>query len=101
MTPRRSGDLADSHAHKRIDDEFARLHARMDDSDKLINELMRVRFEMLEAQRELSDGMAKLTEAVTALTEQTAATRALEGDVMGTMRVLERVSNFVGVLWND
>lgn len=59
---RRSGDTC-QHAHKRLDDEFARLHQRMDDSDKLINELMKVRFELLQSQRDLADNVSAMSNA--------------------------------------
>ena len=92
---RRIGD-ADAHAHKRTGDDIPRLHyrltERLDANDEIITELMRARFEMLAALREVKDAVQKLA-------DDTSGVRELEGDVVGMMRLLARVNRFLGVLW--
>lgn len=95
---RRSTDDA-AHAHKRNEDEFARLHRRIDDHDGLLTELIKSRFEHVKLHNETTASITALTEAVRKLTEGTEGLREVEDDVRGMMRLLGRMNCFISVIW--
>lgn len=103
----------ESHAHMRSGDEFARLHMRMDDTDKHVAELSRAKADIMQAMSGLAQGQKnlaaaqadfiaaqkELADAVKKLTDETAASREISGDIKGTMRMLGRVNEVTGLLW--
>jgi hypothetical protein len=100
---RRKTDSA-SHAHKRESDadNFARLHQRIDDNDKLLSELLAARAESVRLHTETTTAVNQLAFSVGSLTDAMAGMagmREMESDVRGMMRLMSRLSGFVGVLW--
>lgn len=104
---RRSTDEG-SHAHKRQTDadDFAKLHKRLDDNDKILTELLAARTESVKLHNDTTAAVTKLTESVTVLTDavanlanETVGTRETEADIRGMVRFLGKISRFVGVLW--
>lgn len=99
MTESRRKDDEESFAHKRGDDDFARLHRRIDDQDRLLNELIKAKFEAIRLHNETTDSIKALTDAVRDLAIGTQKLRDLEGDVSGMLRMLSRMNGFIGLLW--
>lgn len=98
MNDRRIGD-SESHAHKRQDDEFARLHKRIDDTDQLVSQLIKAKFDSMKLHNETMEQVGQLTEAVRKLVEDTEGVVQLDADVTGMLRVMERVNKFCSLLW--
>lgn len=107
MNDRRSTDDA-SHAHKRSGDphDFARLHQRLDDSDRIMAELMLSRTEMMgaisalvAAQTGTTESMLTLSAAVSDLTIETKGAREIESDVSGMLRLMGKFNGVLGILW--
>lgn len=98
MNDRRIGD-SESHAHKRSDDEFARLHQRIDDTEHLVNELIKAKFDSMRLHNEAMGQLKELTEAVQNLVADTKGVVQLDADVTGMLRVMERVNRFCSLLW--
>ena len=104
---RRSTDQS-SHAHKRQTDadDFAKLHKRLDDNDLILSELLAARVESVKLHNDTTSAVTKLTASVTVLSDavacltlETAGTRETEADIRGMVRLLGKISRFVGVLW--
>lgn len=98
MPDRRIGD-SESHAHKRSEDEFARLHKRIDDTEHLVNELIKAKFDSVRLHNETMAQVKALTEAVQQLVHDTKGVVQLDSDVTGMIRVMERVNRFCSLLW--
>lgn len=103
MNDRRHTD-ASSHAHKRKDDsnEFARMHQRLDDNDRILKELLCARIEMIELHKGTTAAINSLAASQTELINEIskiAGLREFEEDVRGMMRFMARVNGVIGIVW--
>jgi len=93
-----------SHAHKRSGDSevFARLHQRLDDSDKIMAELITSKTELVELYKGTTVALNTLAESQTALVAEIsklAGLREFAEDVSGMMGLMARFNNGIGILW--
>lgn len=103
MLDRRHTDAA-SHAHKRAgdSDNFARLHQRLDDNDKIMSELISSKTELVELQVGTTLALNALAASQSALVTEIsklAGLREFADDVSGMMGLMARFNRGIGILW--
>lgn len=103
MTQTRRHTDDECHAHKRSgDDEFARLHQRLDDNDKIQVELIKSKVELFDLMKETNSALNALALSQSALVVEMTKTiklREFADDVSGMMSLMTRFNNGIGILW--
>lgn len=98
MYGRRIGD-DESHAYKRYEDEFVRLHKRLEDNDSLMNELIKAKFDSLKIHDDTMQHVKALTEVLNNLAASTAGIRRIESNFIGLLSFLSDLNKFISLVW--